>query len=114
MRLGPLQIDPPQHRASWDGRPLELKPKEFDLLLFLARNHDVVLSRDVLLERVWGYDYPVDTRTVDVHIRWLREKIEAQPSAPRPPPDGARPRLPLHRLSLDTIVSLHVAVVVSP
>jgi DNA-binding response OmpR family regulator len=82
VRLGPLQIDPPQHRASWDGRPLELKPKEFELLLFLARNHNVVLSRDVLLERVWGYDYPVDTRTVDVHIRWLREKIEAQPSAP--------------------------------
>jgi two-component system OmpR family response regulator len=82
VRLGPLQIDPPQHRASWAGRPLELKPKEFELLLFLARNHNVVLSRDVLLERVWGYDYPVDTRTVDVHIRWLREKIETLPSTP--------------------------------
>ncbi len=82
IRLGPLQIDPPQHRASWAGRPLELKPKEFELLLFLARNHNVVLSRDVLLERVWGYDYPVDTRTVDVHIRWLREKIETLPSTP--------------------------------
>ncbi len=82
VRLGPLAIDPPQRRATWDGRALELKPKEFDLLLFLARNHDVVLSRDILLERVWGYYHPVDTRTVDVHVRWLREKIEPQPSAP--------------------------------
>ena len=82
VRLGPLAIDPPQRRATWDGRSLDLKPKEFDLLLFLARNQGVVLSRDTLLERVWGYDYPVDTRTVDVHIRWLREKIEPQPSAP--------------------------------
>ena len=69
-----------QHRASWDERPLDLKPKEFELLLFLARNQNAVLSRDILLERVWGYDYPVDTRTVDVHIRWLREKIEPEPS----------------------------------
>ncbi len=82
IRLGLLQMDPQQHQASWDGRLLDLKPKEFDLLLFLARNNNVVLSRDVLLARVWGYDYPVDTRTVDVHIRWLREKIEPQPSAP--------------------------------
>ena len=82
VHLGPLRIDPVQHRATWDGRPLELKPKEFELLLFLARNHDVVLSRDLLLERVWGYDYPVDTRTVDVHVRWLREKIEPLPSSP--------------------------------
>lgn len=82
VQAGPLQIDPVQHRATWHGRPLELKPKEFDLLLFLARNQNAVLSRDVLLERVWGYDFPIDTRTVDVHIRWLREKIEAEPSRP--------------------------------
>jgi two-component system, OmpR family, response regulator len=71
-----------QHRATWNGRALELKPKEFELLLFLARNQNAVLSRDVLLERVWGYDFPIDTRTVDVHIRWLREKIEDEPSRP--------------------------------
>lgn len=82
VQAGPLQIDPVQHRATWSGRALELKPKEFDLLLFLARNQNAVLSRDVLLERVWGYDFPIDTRTVDVHIRWLREKIEDEPSRP--------------------------------
>ncbi len=79
---GPLQIDPIQHQATWHGRRLDLKPKEFELLLFLARNQHAVLSRDVLLERVWGYDFPIDTRTVDVHVRWLREKIEAEPSRP--------------------------------
>ena len=82
VQAGPLQIDPVQHRATWSGRQLDLKPKEFDLLLFLARNQNAVLSRDVLLERVWGYDFPIDTRTVDVHIRWLREKIETEPSRP--------------------------------
>ncbi|CAA9563089.1 MAG: Phosphate regulon transcriptional regulatory protein PhoB (SphR) [uncultured Thermomicrobiales bacterium] len=82
LEVGPLRIDAAQHRATWDNRPLELKPKEFDLLLFLARNRGTVLSRDVLLERVWGYDYPIDTRTVDVHVRWLREKIEANPGRP--------------------------------
>jgi len=82
VQAGPLQIDPVQHRATWRGRALELKPKEFDLLLFLARNQNAVLSRDVLLERVWGYDFPIDTRTVDMHIRWLREKIEDEPSRP--------------------------------
>jgi two-component system OmpR family response regulator len=82
LEVGPLRIDPVQHRASWSGRPLDLKPKEFDLLLFLARNRGAVVSRDLLLERVWGYDYPIDTRTIDVHVRWLREKIEAAPSNP--------------------------------
>jgi two-component system, OmpR family, response regulator len=82
LEVGPLRIDPVQHRASWDGRPLTLKPKEFDLLLVLARNRGAVLSRDVLLSQVWGYDYPIDTRTVDVHVRWLREKIERDPGEP--------------------------------
>ncbi len=82
IEVGPLRIDPGQHRATWRGRPLDLKPKEFDLLLFLARNQGAALSRDILLERVWGYDYPIDTRTVDVHVRRLREKIEEDPSRP--------------------------------
>jgi two-component system OmpR family response regulator len=82
LEAGPLIIDAARHQASWSGQPLALKPKEFDLLLCLARNPGVVLSRETLLARVWGYDYPVDTRTVDVHIRWLREKIETQPSTP--------------------------------
>ena len=82
LEAGPLLIDAARHQVSWSGRQLALRPKEFDLLLCLARNPGVVLSRETLLARVWGYDYPVDTRTVDVHIRWLREKIEAQPSTP--------------------------------
>ena len=82
LEAGPLRIDAVQYRATWDGRTLTLKPKEFDLLLVLARNRGAVLSRDVLLSQVWGYDYPIDTRTVDVHVRWLREKIETDPSEP--------------------------------
>ncbi|MBA2468314.1 MAG: winged helix-turn-helix domain-containing protein, partial [Chloroflexia bacterium] len=64
------------------GASLSLKPKEFDLLVYFARHPGIVLSRDALLREVWGYDYPVDSRTVDVHVRWLRQKIEQDPSAP--------------------------------
>jgi DNA-binding response OmpR family regulator len=60
----------------------KLSNKEFDLLVELMRNKNVVLSRDLILTKVWGYDYFVDKRTVDVHIRWLREKIEDDPSGP--------------------------------
>ena len=60
----------------------QLSNKEFDLLVELMRNKNVVLSRDLILTKVWGYDYFVDKRTVDVHIRWLREKIEDDPSNP--------------------------------
>jgi DNA-binding response OmpR family regulator len=61
---------------------LRLKPKEYDLLVFLARNRGMVLSRDLILERVWGWDYSGGSRTVDVHVRWLREKIEPDPANP--------------------------------
>jgi DNA-binding response OmpR family regulator len=64
-------------------REIQLSNKEFDLLAELMRNKNVVLSRDLILTKVWGYDYFVDKRTVDVHIRWLREKIEDDPSNPR-------------------------------
>jgi len=62
---------------------IKLSNKEFDLLTELMRNKNTVLSRDLILTKVWGYDYFVDKRTVDVHIRWLREKIEDDPSNPR-------------------------------
>jgi DNA-binding response OmpR family regulator len=62
---------------------IKLSNKEFDLLAELMRNKNAVLSRDLILTKVWGYDYFVDKRTVDVHIRWLREKIEEDPSSPR-------------------------------
>lgn len=82
LEVSPLVINAARYQASWSGRPLVLMPKEFDLLLCLARESGVVLSRETLLARVWHGDYPVDTRTVDVHLRWLREKIETQPSTP--------------------------------
>jgi DNA-binding response OmpR family regulator len=59
-----------------------LRRREFDLLLFLARHPNQVLSRDLLLERVWGHDFEGEPRTVDVHIRMLREKVEADPANP--------------------------------
>lgn len=62
---------------------VKLSNKEFDLLAELMRNKNAVLSRDLILTKVWGYDYFVDKRTVDVHIRWLREKIEDDPSSPK-------------------------------
>ncbi len=64
------------------GTGLNLTPKEFDLLAELIQHRGAVLSRDLLVERVWGFDFSGDTRTVDVHIRALREKIEADPANP--------------------------------
>ncbi len=83
IRVGKIEIDLSRHIASNSGAGLTLSPKEFDLLVFLVRNHGQVFNRDTLLARVLGYDYAGDTRTVDVHIRWLREKIEDNPEAPR-------------------------------
>ncbi|PWH18214.1 MAG: DNA-binding response regulator [Ardenticatenia bacterium] len=77
-----LVIDLSRREVLRGQQPLRLKPKEFDLLLFLARHRGIVLSRDLILERVWGWDYVGGTRTVDVHVRWLREKIEPDPAHP--------------------------------
>jgi DNA-binding response OmpR family regulator len=82
LRINDLEIDPARHRTSLRGKSLGLTPKEFDLLVFLARNRGFVFNREQLLEKVWGYDFAGDTRTVDVHIRWLRQKIEADPQKP--------------------------------
>jgi two-component system, OmpR family, response regulator len=82
VRIGNLEIDAARHRVSLSGKALELSPKEFDLLAFLVKNRGLVFSREQLLEKVWGYDYAGDTRTVDVHIRWLRQKIESDPAHP--------------------------------
>jgi two-component system OmpR family response regulator len=83
LRIGELEIDIARHQASLKGETLELSPKEFDLLAFLAQNKGLVFSRERLLEKVWGYDYAGETRTVDVHIRWLRQKIESEPAQPK-------------------------------
>jgi DNA-binding response OmpR family regulator len=66
-----------------NGSFLEFTPKEFDLLAFLMKNKGRVLTRDHLLDKVWGYEYAGDTRTVDVHVRWLRQKIEKDATRPR-------------------------------
>ncbi len=66
-----------------ENQPIALKPKEFELLLFLANHRSQVLSRDLILERVWGWEFSGGSRTVDVHVRWLREKIEDDPANPK-------------------------------
>lgn len=80
---GSLLIDQAGHRVNNHGQNIELQPKQFDLLTYLVRNRGTVLTRDQLLHHVWGYDYAGDTRTVDVHIRWLREKLEEDPASPK-------------------------------
>jgi two-component system OmpR family response regulator len=83
IKINDLEIDIAKHQASRSGVILGLSPREFDLLAFLARNKGLVFSREQLLEKVWGYDYAGNTRTVDVHIRWLRQKIEDNPARPK-------------------------------
>jgi DNA-binding response OmpR family regulator len=94
--LGKQPVGVPQEKLAFDNlvinqtrrevilndAPLQLKPKEYELLLFLAEHKGQMLSREFVLERVWGWDYIGDSRTVDVHIRWLRQKIEANPAKP--------------------------------
>ena len=77
-----LELDLTRRELRLDGLALPLKPKEFELMTFLARHRGQVLTRDLLLERVWGWDFSGGSRTVDVHIRWLREKIEIEPANP--------------------------------
>jgi DNA-binding response OmpR family regulator len=82
LTSGDLRIDLIARRVFLGETELQLAPKEFELLAMLMRHIGAVLTRDLLLTRVWGDDYLGDARTVDVHIRWLREKIEADPSHP--------------------------------
>ena len=83
LAAGPFKVDTSRRRAWRDGGELTFPQKEFDLFTCLIRNHGMVLTRDLLLEQVWGIDFGGDSRTVDVHIRWLREKIEPDPAHPR-------------------------------
>ena len=82
-RTGSLEIDLNSHEARLAGQPLSLKPKEFDLLALLVANKGRAFTRDQILEKVWGYDYIGQTRTVDVYISWLREKLQADPTTAR-------------------------------
>ncbi|MGH2522928.1 MAG: response regulator [Anaerolineales bacterium] len=83
LRFGPLEINLDSRAVTLEGRPLSLTPKEFDLLALLASHPNRVFGRDTLLEKVWGYDYAGESRTVDVHIQRLRQKIETNPHEPR-------------------------------
>jgi len=81
--LGNVQVDLAGHRLLRDGESLPIKPKAFELLAFLVRNPGQAFTRDQLLEHVWGYDYAGETRTVDVHVHWLRSTLEDDASAPK-------------------------------
>ncbi|MBW6472942.1 MAG: response regulator transcription factor [Anaerolineaceae bacterium] len=78
-----IKIDLGRRELRVDNKIVNLKPKEFELLIYLIRHKNQVLSRDQILESVWGWEYIGDSRTVDVHVRWLREKIEEDPSNPK-------------------------------
>jgi len=75
-------VDVAGHRLLRDGEPVPVKPKAFELLAFLLRHQGQVFTRDQLLERVWGYDYAGESRTVDVHVHWLRSELEDDPATP--------------------------------
>ena len=83
LSRGPITVEEDRRRVTRDGREIELTMKEFDLIVFLMKNPGRVYSRENLLDLVWGYDYQGDTRTVDVHVRRLREKLEPDPANPR-------------------------------
>ncbi len=82
MDFGNLEVNSIRREVLFNGKPLGLKPKEYELLHFLAIHRGQVLTRETILEKVWGWDFIGDSRTVDVHIRWLREKIEIDPAVP--------------------------------
>ena len=82
LRFGDLTVDRSRREVRRAGETLHLKPREYELLVFLARHRGMVLSRDLILDRVWGWDYDGGSRTVDVHVHWLREKIEPDPKNP--------------------------------
>jgi len=84
LKYGSLEIDEDARDARVNGEPLQLRPREFALLLALAKQPGVALSRKTLVDRVWGYDYFGDERTVDNHVRQIRAKLEAYPSSPSP------------------------------
>ena len=82
LDFGDLNVDLKRHEVRLGGKAIALKPKEFELMVYLARHRGQVLSRDLIMETVWGWGYTGGSRTVDVHVRWLREKIELDPAHP--------------------------------
>lgn len=82
LTFGNLAVNRTRREVTLDDKPLQLKPQEYQLLLFFAEHRGQMLSREFILERVWGWDFIGDSRTVDVHVRWLRQKIEADAGNP--------------------------------
>jgi DNA-binding response OmpR family regulator len=82
VESGDLTADLGARRVYKGGAELRLKPKEYDLLVFFLQNKGRAFTREEILSRIWGYSFAGDTRTVDVHIRWLRQKVEADPANP--------------------------------
>lgn len=82
LQFGNLSIDLTRREVLLEQKSISIKPKEFDLLLYLARHRGQALSRELLLDQVWGWEFSGGTRTVDVHVHWLREKIEPDPAQP--------------------------------
>jgi two-component system response regulator RegX3 len=82
VEAGPVRIDPERHQVTVDGQVVNLPLKEFDLLEYLVRNSGRVLTRGQLIDRIWGSDYVGDTKTLDVHVKRLRSKVEPDPSHP--------------------------------
>ena len=82
MTFGNLVIDMTRREVRLNEQVIPLKPKEYELLTFMGQHKGRVLTRELILERVWGWGFVGDSRTVDVHIRWLREKIEPTPDKP--------------------------------
>jgi len=83
LTIGDVTLDVDRRAVTRNGAVIAMKPRIFDLLVYMARYRGIVLTRDRLLQHVWGYEYDGDNRTVDVHVRWLREKIEDDPTNPQ-------------------------------
>ena len=83
LKFGSLVINRTRQEVTLNKAPLPLKPQEYQLLLIFAEHKGQMLSREFILERVWGWDFIGDSRTVDVHVRWLRTKVEQNPAAPQ-------------------------------
>jgi two-component system, OmpR family, response regulator RegX3 len=82
VEAGPVRIDPERHQVQVDGQVVSMPLKEFDLLEYLVRNAGRVLTRGQLIDRIWGSDYVGDTKTLDVHVKRLRAKVEPDPANP--------------------------------
>lgn len=82
ITFGNIELDLTRHEIRVNGQALTIKPKEYELFLYMVQHKGQVVTRDMILERVWGWNYIGDSRTIDVHMRWLREKLEIDPSDP--------------------------------